>query len=90
MRRYGAVALEIFSGSGHFAAEFRKQSAHIGFGIFEWDIRWGPRYDLVQPAVQKRFRGWVRAGWIKLLWLDTPCTTFSVMQFIQAAGPLRS
>ena len=87
---HGACALEVFSGCGAFSRAFR-QKAHLhGLAIFEWDIRWSPQHDLLEGRLQKLLRGWLRSGLVRLLWLGTPCTTFTSMQNLRAGGPLRT
>ena len=61
-----------------------------GLAIFEWDLRWSSRHDLLNVAAQKRIRGWLRSGLVRLVWLGTPCTTFTAMQNLRRGGPLRS
>ena len=89
-QRHGPCALELFSGSGHFAQSFR-QAAHVhGLAIFEWDIKWSSQHDLLSSKVQAKVRGWVRGGLVRLVWMGTPCTTFTTMQNMRRGGPLRT
>ena len=90
VQAHGPVALELFSGSGRFSKAFRREAGKHGLAIFEWDIRWGLQYDLQSQTAQRRLRGWVQAGWIRLIWIGIPCTSFSSMQNLQKAGPMRS
>ena len=61
-----------------------------GLAIFEWDIKWSSQHDLLSSKVQAKVRGWVRGGLVRLVWMGTPCTTFTTMQNMRRGGPLRT
>ena len=90
VQAHGPCALEMFSGGGAFSRSFRRAARRHGLPIFEWDIRWGAEHDLLNPRLQSLVRGWVRGGLVRLVWLGTPCTTFTSMQNMRKGGPLRS
>ena len=71
------VALEIFSGSGHFSAAWRGNARAQDVAIFEWDLLHDERADLTQRGVQQKVRGWICQGWIVATWIATPCSSWS-------------
>ena len=75
--QYGPVVLELFSGSGRWAAAWRSTTSARRFDCFELDIRWHLKNDLLSPSVQRRIRGWIRSGLICAVWMGTPCNSFS-------------
>ncbi|CAK0826564.1 unnamed protein product [Prorocentrum cordatum] len=90
-RAGGAVALEVFSGSGNFSRAWRRRQRALGYAIFEWDIRWGEEYDLTRQRTQRLVRGWVNNGLIAAVWLGTPCHSWSRARDIRPGPPpLRS
>ena len=70
------VALDLFSGSGRWSAAWRFSLATI-CAVFELDIRWHLKNDLLSSSVQSRIRGWIRSGLICAVWMGTPCNSFS-------------
>ena len=85
------IALEIFSGSGHFSAAWRR-SAHLKHvPIFEIDLKNHPSHDLLSKQCQNMILGWIRSGLVVAVWLGTPCTSFSRARDVPPGPPpLRS
>ena len=52
-------------------------SATRNFDVFEFDIRWHLKNDLLSQSVQRRIRGWIRSGLIVAVWMGPPCNSFS-------------
>ena len=71
------VALELFSGSGHLSKSWRKNRRTKHIPIFEWDIAWGEEMDLTKKSNQRILRTWMQQGFICMLWLGTPCNSWS-------------
>lgn len=67
-------AVELFAGSGRFARSWR---AHSQWPIIEMDSKWGDRYDLTRPKLQKLVRGWIMSSRVVAVWMGTPCSSFS-------------
>jgi hypothetical protein len=67
------IFVEVFSGCGRLSAAM----AARGYHVLEWDIRHGAAYDLAQPSIQRRLRGWVLSGRVAALHLGTPCSSWS-------------
>ena len=40
-------------------------------------MRWGDKYNLLDPNKQKLIRGWITANLVVAVWLGTPCNSFS-------------
>ncbi|CAK0800243.1 unnamed protein product [Prorocentrum cordatum] len=90
-RAGGAVALEVFSGSGNLSRAWRRRQQALGFAVFEWDLRWGDEYDLTRRRVQRSVRGWVNNGLVAAVWMGTPCHSWSRARGIRPGPPpLRS
>lgn len=70
------IALEIFSGSGHFSKALRRH-----FGVFvnviELDYIHGPQFDLTKRSLQRFVLRLLRKRHIVFVWLGTPCNTWS-------------
>ena len=45
--------MEVFSGKGDLARALRAE----GFMVIEWDVKWGPEWDLTKPKVAQLLRG---------------------------------
>ena len=86
--REAPVALELFSGTGRFAAAWRSGERTSRIPIFEWGVKSFPELDLTSRAAQRRVRGWLRRGLVIFVWLGTPCTSFSRARDI--GGAIRS
>ena len=82
------VAVEVFSGSGRLAAALRSR----GITAIEWDIVRGEMFDLTRPVAVETLKGWTPSGEVLILWLGTPCTSFSLARRLTkpGPGPLRS
>ncbi|CAK0797934.1 unnamed protein product, partial [Prorocentrum cordatum] len=90
-RAGGAVALEVFSGSGNLSQAWRRRQRALGHAIFDWDLRWGDEYDLTRQRAQRLVRGWVNNGLIAAAWLGAPCHSWSRARDIRPGPPpLRS
>ena len=67
------VFVEVFSGKGSLAAELRA----LGFAVIEWDIEWGPSWDLTNESTARLVRGWA-IFWRRLgLRFGVPCETWT-------------
>ena len=81
------VALELFSGTGRLADAWRKSRTTQQIPIFEFDLKWRPAFDLTLRRVQRTVRGWLRGGLVSVLWLGTPCNSFSRARERGSKGP---
>jgi len=67
------VALELFAGKGLWS----KTAHSFGYGCISLDIAFGPECDLLNPRVQAVVKGWLSSGLICVVWLGTPCSSWS-------------
>ena len=56
--------------------------------IFEWDIKHGDNYDLLDHCNQKLIRGWIMSGMINSVWIGLPQTTWSRARRHDDGGPV--
>ena len=68
------VFLEIFSGTARLTAAVREAGFACAPAI---DILYGSHHDLRRRATQLALLSWIKAGWISVVHLGTPCTVFS-------------
>ncbi len=80
------IALEIFSGSGHFSKALRK---HLGafVNVVELDYIHGPQFDLTKRSLQQFVLRLIRKRWVVAVWLGTPCNTWSRARRGGGTGP---
>lgn len=81
------MALELFPGSGRFAAAWRRGLRRENIPIFEIDFKHGSQYDLCSPSLQRFIRGLIRSRIVCAVWLGTPCNSFSRARDIPGTGP---
>ena len=67
------VIIDFFSGEGNFGRE----CSAAGFYVLLWDIRLGPKYDLVSRHNRSMIIGWVTAALVQGWGAGIPCGTFS-------------
>ena len=89
------IALEIFSGSGHFSKSWRMSSLLNDVPIFELDIKHGCAFDLSKKHLRALVAGWIKSGLICAVWLGTPCSSWTMARRGKPGGvggppPLRS
>ena len=78
------IVLELFSGSGRFG----QQAHNAGWGVVALDIAHGPFGDLLNPKVSRLVRSWITSGIVRVLWLGTPCSSWSRARHdIDGGGP---
>ena len=77
------VFVEVFSGKGDLAKALRE----LGCLVIEWDIDFGPEWDLTRPSVAKQLRGWVAGGLVWGLHFGVPCETWTRAR---DRGPVRT
>ena len=77
----------MFSGTGRLADAWRRSHTTRHIPIFEFDLKWGPAFDLTLRRVQRIVRGWLRGGLVSVLWLGTPCNSFSRARERGGNGP---
>ena len=65
--------LEIFAGQGELSRAMRQR----GWIAIEWDILWGPSWDLTRPGPARTLRGWLISRLFDAVHLGTPCSSFS-------------
>ena len=78
----GRVVLEIFSGSGHLARAFRRQ----GIAALSIDICHGIHHDVLNSSVSELIHQWIRSRCVLLVWLGTPCSSWSRARCNGGAG----
>ena len=83
----GPIALEIFSGSGHFSKAWRLNPRLKGVPIYEWDILHGEAFDLTKRRQQRFIRGLIRSGKVVAVWMGTPCSSWSMIRSVGAGPP---
>eukprot|EP00438_Fugacium_kawagutii_P003851 Skav230672 [mRNA] locus=scaffold2185:329965:335309:- [translate_table: standard] len=69
-----SIFLEIFCGCGRLGKAVQRK---CGWPVLLWDISFGPQYDLLQPANQKKILNWIMSGQVRGGHLGTPCHSFS-------------
>ena len=70
----GFFVIDLFSGTGGVAKSVRR----LGFAAKEWDLQFGPQFDLTQPSALKKLKHFIRSGYVLAAMLAPPCTSFSV------------
>ena len=73
--KFKGLVVELFSG----CARLSEAAAACGYLAIAFDIEYGPGCDLLKRAVQFRLKRFLKKfhSSIKLLWLGTPCTSWS-------------
>ena len=78
------VILELFSGTNSFSRIGKSK----GWGCVSIDIVHGDHHDLTNPTVQRIIRSWIHSGLVWVIWLGTPCNSWSRARHdINGGGP---
>ena len=67
------LCLELFAGSAHLTDAIKAR----GEAALAFDIAYGDEFDILCPYVYRLLRGWMSSGFIKILWMGTPCEGLS-------------
>lgn len=65
--------MELFAGIGVLSSYLKRR----GLGVVTIDWAKGSHFNLAKPHILKRILGWIRGGCVHLVWLGTPCTSWS-------------
>jgi len=85
------VALELFSGTGHFSSAWRRGHKTKHIDILELDLCHGEHNDLMLPKVRHKIAGWISNQLVCCVWMGTPCSSWSRARDRPGlAPPLRS
>ena len=79
--------MELFSGTGHLSKRWRRQYPQHSIPVFEWDVAFGPQFDVTLKQNQKFLRGLVAARKLAWVWMGTPCTSWSRARNIPGGPP---
>eukprot|EP00438_Fugacium_kawagutii_P010865 Skav216249 [mRNA] locus=scaffold20:133295:138540:- [translate_table: standard] len=78
--------LEIFAGSGHFSRAMRR-CVPPSVSVIEIDIKHGPQFDLTKRSFQRFVLGLLKRGCVLMVWLGTPCNSWSRARRGGGTGP---
>ena len=81
-----SIFLELFSGSGRLSKAIRHRS-HRTFQVVEIDIETDPQHDLSKRALQNFLVLLIKLDKIAAVWMDTPCTSWSLARRNDGQGP---
>ena len=77
------VIMELFSG----CARLSRCMAEAGIDAEAWDVSDSPLNDLLRPSVLRQILKRIEDGEVCLVWLGTPCHTFSIARKLDGKGP---
>ena len=81
------VVVELFSGTARITRALEK----CGRMCLAWDVAYGSKYDLCDPAARRLLVGWLAAGLISAIWIAVPCQSFTTARDVPPGPPpLRS
>ena len=78
--------LDFFSGSGHLWKALRAQLGHAAT-VVEIDFLHGPQFDLTKRSLQRFVANLIKKHRVIMVWLGTPCTTWSRARRGGGSGP---
>lgn len=79
------IVIELFSG----CARLSKACANQGFQVYAYDIDYGQGCNLLDPLVKSNLKKFIKknASRIALVWMGTPCTTWSRARKLDGGPP---